>query len=62
MNANVPIRTFADILAAMERQPELEDAMRRHVLSQEILRTPHRPPRAQHYQPPPRVIAARNEH
>lgn len=40
MNANVPIQTFADILAAMERQPELEDAMRRHVLSQEILQLP----------------------
>ena len=40
MNANVPIQTFADILAAMARQPELEDAMRRHVLSQEILLLP----------------------
>ena len=40
MNANVPIQTFADILAAMARQPELEDAMRRHVLSQEILQLP----------------------
>ena len=40
MNANVPIQTFADILAAMERQPELEEAMRRHVLSQEILQLP----------------------
>ena len=40
MNANVPIRTFADILSAMARQPELEDAMRRHVLSQEILQLP----------------------
>ena len=40
MNANIPIQTFADILAAMARQPELEDAMRRHVLSQEILLLP----------------------
>ena len=40
MNANVPIYTFADILEAMARQPELEEAMRQRVLSQEIRQLP----------------------
>ncbi len=35
-----PIDTFEDILAAMERKPELRDAMRRHVLSEELLQLP----------------------
>ena len=35
-----PIETFEDILAAMERNPGLRDAMRRHVLGEELLQLP----------------------
>ena len=34
------IHTFEDILAVMDRDPELRDAMHRHVLSEEILQLP----------------------
>ena len=37
---DIPINTFGDILAAMERDPELCAAMRRHILGEEILRLP----------------------
>ena len=35
-----PINTFQDILDAMERDPELRDALRRHILSDELLQLP----------------------
>ena len=37
---DIPINTFGDILAAMERDPELCAEMRRHILGEEILRLP----------------------
>ena len=35
-----PINTFEDILDAMERDPALRDALRRHVLTDELLQVP----------------------
>ena len=35
-----PINTFQDILDAMERDPALRDALRRHILTEEILALP----------------------
>ena len=35
-----PIDTFEDILAALERNPALRDAMRYHVLGEELMRLP----------------------
>ena len=35
-----PIATFEDILAAMENNPHLQEAMRQHVLGKEFLRLP----------------------
>ena len=37
-----PIATFEDILAAMEQNPQLQAAMRAHVLAQELLTLPAR--------------------
>lgn len=34
------IDTFADILTALERNPELRDAMRRHIMTDELLQLP----------------------
>ena len=39
-SAATPIHTFADILAAMERNPELRAAMRQHILEQEFQQLP----------------------
>lgn len=36
------INTFEDILEAMERNPALRDAMRRHILTEELLQLPAR--------------------
>lgn len=35
-----PINTFQDILDAMERNPELRDALRRHILTDDLLELP----------------------
>ena len=35
-----PINTFQDILDALERDPALRDALRRHILSEELLQLP----------------------
>ena len=40
MTTPTPIETFEDILAAMENNPELQAAMRQHVLDQEFLQLP----------------------
>ena len=40
MTTPTPIETFEDILAAMERNPSLQAAMRQHVLDQEFLQLP----------------------
>ena len=40
MTTPTPIETFEDILAAMENNPELQAAMRQHVLGQEFLQLP----------------------
>ena len=37
-----PINTFEDILDAMERDPALRDALRRHILTDELLQVPLR--------------------
>lgn len=37
---NTPIATFEDILAAMEQNPQLQAALRQHVLDQEFLQLP----------------------
>ena len=37
-----PINTFEDILDAMERNPALRDALRRHILTDELLQMPVR--------------------
>ena len=37
-----PINTFEDILDAMERDPALRDALRRHILTDELLQMPVR--------------------
>ena len=37
---STPINNFQDILDAMERNPELAAAMRRHILTEELLHTP----------------------
>ena len=37
-----PINTFEDILDAMERDPALRDALRRHILTDELLQVPVR--------------------
>ena len=34
------INTFEEILQAMERNPALRDAMRRHILTEELLQLP----------------------
>ena len=36
----MPINTFQDILDALERDPALRDALRRHILSEELLQLP----------------------
>ena len=38
--AATPIHTFADILSALERSPDLADRMRRHILTQELQALP----------------------
>ena len=40
MTTPTPIETFEDILAAMEKNPRLQAAMRQHVLDQEFLQLP----------------------
>ena len=35
-----PINNFEDILYAMERDPALRDALRRHILTEELLQLP----------------------
>lgn len=40
MTTPTPIATFEDILAAMEQNPQLQAAMRQHVLDQEFLQLP----------------------
>ena len=35
-----PVNDFQDILDAMERNPALRDALRRHILTDELLHTP----------------------
>ncbi len=40
MTTPTPIETFEDILAAMERNPRLQAALRQHVLDQEFLQLP----------------------
>lgn len=42
MTTPTPIATFEDILAAMEQNPQLQAAMRAHVLAQELLTLPAR--------------------
>ena len=37
-----PVNTFQDILDAMERDPALRDAVRRHILTDELLQVPAR--------------------
>ena len=39
---STPINSFQDILEAMERDPALRDALRRHILSDELLQVPVR--------------------
>ena len=39
---STPINSFQDILEAMERDPTLRDALRRHILSDELLQVPVR--------------------
>ena len=39
---NMPIHSFQDILEAMERDPALRDALRRHILTNELLQVPAR--------------------
>lgn len=39
-SAAMPTATFADILLAMERHPELREAMRQHILDEEIRQLP----------------------
>ena len=38
--ANPPITTFKDILDAMEQRPELLEAMRQHIIDQELMQIP----------------------
>ena len=38
--ANPPITTFKDILDAMEQRPELLEAMRQHIIDQELMQLP----------------------
>ena len=40
MTPPTPIETFEDILAALERNPQLRAAMRQHILDQEFLQLP----------------------
>ena len=42
MTTPTPIATFEEILAAMEQNPQLQAAMRAHVLAQELLTLPAR--------------------
>ena len=42
MTTPTPIATFEDILAAMEQNPQLQAAMRAHILGQELLTLPSR--------------------
>ena len=37
-----PVNNFQDILNAMEREPALRDALRRHILTEELLQVPVR--------------------
>ena len=37
---DIPIQTFADILRAMSREPALAEAVRQHVLDDELRRLP----------------------
>ena len=39
---SIPISSFQDILDAMERNPALRDALRRHILTDELLQVPAR--------------------
>ena len=39
---SMPINSFQDILEAMERDPALRDALRRHILTNELLQVPAR--------------------
>ena len=39
-NMTTPINNFQDILDALERDPALRDALRRHILSEELLQLP----------------------
>ena len=38
----IPVNTFQDILNAMERNPALRDALRRYILTEELLQVPAR--------------------
>ena len=42
-----PVNSFQDILDAMEREPALRDAVRRHILTDELLQMPVRLERIQ---------------
>ena len=42
MSMTTPINNFQDILDAMERDPALRDALRRHILTDELLQMPAR--------------------
>ena len=44
-----PINNFQDILDAMERDPALRDALRRHILTEELLQVPVRLERVEAY-------------
>ena len=35
-----PVNNFQDILNAMERDPTLRDALRRHILTEDLLQVP----------------------
>ena len=37
-----PVNNFQDILNAMERDPTLRDALRRHILTEDLLQVPVR--------------------
>ena len=43
-----PINTFENILDAMERDPALRDALRRHILTDELLQMPLRLEKVHH--------------
>ena len=42
ISMTTPINSFQDILDAMERDPALRDALRRHILTDELLQVPVR--------------------